>query len=1101
MLATKTIDEIRDLAIEQVIGKYVTLKKAGSSYKGLSPFTTEKTPSFYVTPSKNLFKCFSSGHGGDAIEFVMQKEGVPFYEACKIIASDNGIVVEETEGKGKTPEQISEEKLMLDWVGKAQQKYRTEFAKTPSVNHYLHNRLFTNDSLIEWQFGFVPDWQSITPDLTMASQFEIGEKCGLVKRGNGNTWDFFHHRITLPIRDGFGKQIGFGGRLVPGINENIKGGKYINPDSSPIYDKSKTLFGLDKARPHFKAFGMAALVEGYLDVVKMHQEHWPIAVASCGTALTDSQAKTIKRYTNTVLILRDGDMAGSKAVLKDIPILTANQLDVLVFCLPDGHDPDSYFNQCINERLYVGHYYTPSMVKLIDGMVDGLLFLFDSLFLEKTPTSVANSIEKVVEVLITINNQTKREQYIKAICSKHKFKASDFTKPIAQLLQRKEDERLEAEQSRNDEYEALPKWVDRKRLELDGFVQLYQDTTGFRAGIYFMASDSRTMYRVTNFTIKPLYHIFELSNNRRLIEVDNTMRNSVVEMPTQAFVNQNMFETELLNKGTFRCEASLGKKEFKRITGWLLDAMPIAYELKTLGWQPEGFFAYSNAVHYEGDLMQYDELGMIKVEDRFFMSLGNSKIHRDERQTENPYENDLFLKYVPPRESINFQKWTHLFFDSYGVNAPFGIAFVFLTMFKDLVTRVTKMPLLNPYGQKGSGKSSFAESITWVFFSGKDAEGSLIKGFNLNPGQSTPFSFFNRLERFRNCPILMNEFDENAIENWKTGAFKASYDGEGREVGDGDTGKKRKTKIQKVQGTVILVGQYLAVKDDAAVNSRCIPCAFSVERLKDITNKQREKFNLLQEEEKEGLSGMLPDLLKYRPEVAKHLRKNFSDIQNGLMDEMRTVGYRIEARLISNYSIMLAATKCITDIGIALPYTYETFYEQAKARMIRHNQTLKDSSIVNQFWKTMVVLFDKGMLTSGGQFAIKRFPNGLPIKEGSQVEDKDVRGEVLLLRFSNVYGEYAKYHRERTGQAAQSEETLLMYLKEQTYFIGLTPSETFTDKRTSAYAFNYEVMKEMDIGLEKTHLNGQTYPAPIAPPSTNAEQSNLKPSNDDDLPF
>lgn len=1070
MLSTATIDNVRELAIENIIGNYVQLKRSGpNAYKACCPLHNENTPSFVVTPSKNIFKCFGCGAGGDAIEFVMLHENLPFIEAVKKIATENGIAIEETETVAKTPEQQKDETLMLQWVQRAQTKYRHELTQRPSVVRYLYARGLTRSTIIEWQFGVVPDWKVITPDLINAGMFRIGEAAGLVKTGNGNTWDVFHHRLTIPIHNTQGELIGFGGRVVPGLEPlkgNVDGPKYMNPPENPLYEKSKLLFGLHKARKHFKAHGMAVLVEGYLDVIKMHQRGWNNTVATCGTALTPQQAKHLKRFndTDTVLILRDGDKAGLNAIKKDIPILLAEQFTVYVCELPAGEDPDTLFSKPF-ERI----------VQVLSQYSDGVDYLCAQHLADAhlSASHMAEAIQKCVEVLALITNMVRREQHIKNIIGNHKklkFKPGDFTKPIAQLLQQREDERLAAAQAQ-DEFETVPKWVDKNRLEIDGFVQLYADTTGYKAGIWFMNVKTRQLYRVTNFTLKPLYHIYDQANNRRLVEVDNTHRNAVAELPNQAFVNQGSFEVELINKGNFMCYEFMGRSEFKRIVAWLNNSMPIAYELKTLGWQPEGFFAYSNAIHHHGKLLQYDELGMVQVEDKYFMSLGNSKIHRDERTTDNPYENDLYLKYMPAPSSgiTDFQTWAQYFFNAYGAHAPFGIAFTFLTLFKDIVTRVTKMPLLYCYGQKGSGKSAMAESITWLFFSGKDAEGNLIKGFNLNPGQSTPFSFFNRVERFRNCPILMNEFDENAIEPWKTGTMKAAYDGEGREVGDGETGRKRKTKIQKVQGTIILVGQYLAMKDDAAVSSRSIPCNFSLERLKSLGADEMNAFLKLRDAEHDGLSGILIELMMHRENVQKSLRKNFTDIQSRIMTETRQQGYRIEARLISNYSIMLAATKSLTDLGIKLPYSFEDFYTQAMDRMVRHNQTLRDNSIVHQFWKGVEVLFDTGLINAGNQIALTHYPQGINIKEGSTVERKTVSGPVLLVRFSNVYSVYAKYHRERTGQPAQNEETILNYLKEQTYFIGLTPNETFNDKRTSAYAFNYTAMQEFGITLEKNH--------------------------------
>lgn len=1103
MIATTTIDQVHELPIEQVIEKYVTLKKTGASYRACCPIHNENTPSFYVTPAKNIFKCFGCGAGGDAIKFVMLLQSLSYPDAIKAIAQDHGIEIVETEGKGKTPEQLSEEALMHEWLIKAETKYRQELVTRPSVVRYLYGRGFWRSTLIAWQFGVVPDWRVIVPDMISAGKFEIGEKAGLVKKGNANQWDVMHHRITIPIHNTRGEIIGFVGRLHKELygpkDEPHDVGKYMNPPQTALYDKSKNLFGLYQAirAKAFQTHGMAVLVEGNLDVIKLHQHGWTNAVGTGGTALTTAQAKELWRFTKTVLILRDGDKAGREAIKKDIPILLAQQFTVYVVELPEGQDPDSLFTR--THHLPCDFIY--HVTRVLSNYNAGVEYMANILFGDAGTNAAerAKAIEQITELLALIGNIVVRDQYIKNICKAWKVKPVEFTKPVATIIQKRADER-EAERLAklpDDPNHGLPHWVNLKDLQREGFVQLANHTTDHTAGIYFINEKNRNLYRVTNFTIKPLYHIFEQSNNRRLIEVDNTHRSSVVEMPTQATVNQGSFEAELMNKGNFMCNEFMARSEFKRIIAWMVSTMPIAYELKTLGWQPEGFFAYSNAVYHEGNLHQYDEMGMINIEDKHYMSLGNSKIHRDERLIDNPYENDLYLKLTPPREGIDFETWANLFTGSYGSNAPFGIAFVFLTLFKDIVTRIAKMPLLYCYGQKGSGKSEFAESILHLFFSGKDGEGNLMRGFNMNPGQSTHFSFFNRVERFRNCPMVCNEFDENTNEPWKTGTLKASYDGEGREVGEGSTGKAKKTKIQKVNCTLIPVGQYLATKDDAAVSSRSIPCNFSLERLKNLTIEQTDMHTRLKDEEKTGLCFLLTDLLKHRPEVQKQLPKTFSQVQADIMDQMRKEGYRIEARLISNNSIMLAITKVIAELGIKLPYTYQQFYDQTIERMIKHNQALKDNSIVGQFWKSVEVLFDSGLLRNGEQLVVRIFPAGIDIKEGGKVSKKEVPGgEVLLIRLSNVYSVYAKYHRERTGQAAQNEETIVMYLKEQTYFIGLTPSETFSDKRTSAYAFNYTAMKDMGIVLEKFSKEEA-----VTQPNVNNFIEPIPAGGTDDMPF
>lgn len=945
-----------------------------------------------------------------------------------------------------------------------------------SALHYLLTRNFKKSTIIEWQLGLCPDWKVYTPKAIEGNHYTIAEKAGLVKQSNGNSYDVLHHRITIPIHNAQGKLVGFAGRVLPGTD----GPKYINPTNNALYNKDKILFGLHQARKGFQVHGMACLVEGYFDVIKLHQHGWTNAIASCGTALTEGQAKELYRYTQTCLILRDGDKAGRAAAEKDISILAAQQFTIYLCMLPEGEDPDTLFDNPDKARTALTNY------------VDGILWLCEKYLRDgaHNASAMAGSIEKVVKLLALITSTVKREQYIKQICALKlpdgvKLKAADISKPLDRYFKDVEAAK-KAEADSIDEADKLPAWVNKTDLFENGFAQLNEPTKLHSVGMYVLEG---RLERVTNFTIAPLYHIFEQTNNRRLVEVNNGHRNAVVEIPTNALVTQSIFETELLNKGNFMTLHNFSKKHFKRLTGWLSEKMPIAYELKTLGWQPEGFFAYSNAVLHDGQLLQYDDMGMIRIGDKYYMSLGNSKIHKDDRATDNPYENDLYLKHVPA--TIDFKTWAQLFCSTFAANAPFGIAFAFLTLFKDVATRIAKMPMLYCFGPKGSGKSAMAESITHLFFSGKNGEGDLIKGYNLNPGQGTPFSFFNRVERFRNCPILMNEFDENNIEDWKFGTFKAAYDGEGREVGDGTTGKKKQTKIQKVQGTVIIVGQYLSVKDDGSVLSRSISCQFSLERVSNLNKEQSEAYDTLKQAEQTGLSGLLADLLKLRPQVQKNLATNFTEIQTTLVNETRTEGHKVEARLISNYSLILAATKTIIQLGIELPYTFESFYSTCKAHIIAHNKMLKDNNAISAFWKVVEILFDLGVIQNGREIALATYHSQAPLrlKESSSVIEHTfaTTTEVLLVRFDNLHGAYSKYMRER-NQQAQGSETLLLYLKEQNYFIGLVPVHTFSDKRTSAWAFNYTKMQELGIVLEKNHSE----------PEKPASQ---QPATADDLPF
>jgi DNA primase len=942
-------------------------------------------------------------------------------------------------------------------------------------SYLLNTRRLTESSIIEWQLGLCPDWKVVAPEIGAAGKTKLAEACGLLRTSNDSTYDFLHHRITIPIHNVNGQLVGFGGRVLPGGD----GPKYTNPPESPIYPKSKILFGLHKARKHFKEHGGALLVEGYFDTIKLHQCEWNNTVASCGTALTDEQCKLLKRFTDTVFVMRDGDKAGRRAAEKDVVALVKHQFKVFVILLPEKEDPDSLFDKINTDYWY----------SILDSFKDGIEWLIEQDFNEALASGnaslMAEAIDSAVDLLADITNTVRREQYVKNICKQFKsVKVTDLMKPIAKELQRREDEKREAEEATTDKTNRLPGWVDKDFLQEHGFVQLKKSTTTHIAGIYF-PGDGNTLVRTTNFTIEPLYHVYEMANNRRLMEINNCTRSAVVEMPANGLTTKSIFENVVSEKGNFHCDYSFGPKQFNKLSAWLKFKMPIAYELKTLGWQGEGFFAFSNAVYtpVDGKLLEYDDMGMIKVGDQIFLSLGNSKIHRDERQDDNPYENDLYLKYVQSKQ-VTFADWAKVYHQCYTVNAPYGIAFVFLTMFKDIVVRIAKMPLFYCYGPKGSGKSAMAESTQWLFFSGKDSTGKLMSGFNLNPGQSTPFSFFNRVERFRNCPILLNEFDESVIEDWKFGALKGYYDGESREVGDGDTFKKKKTKQQKINGTVIIVGQYLSIRDDGSVLSRSIPLQFQLNRIDDLSDAQRNAFDQLQTWQHEGLSSVILELMQHRPKVQQTLKNAFTECQQTLMDGFREKGLRIEARLVSNYSLYLAAARTMEELGIQLPYTYAQFYDQAFNDVVNFNRMLKDNSAIHQFWKMVENLFDGGFLVTNTHLKVKAVAH-VRLKKGESTEVREFHSmkRLLFIRFSNVYGIYSKYSRERSGKAALPEDTLLMYMKEQPYYIGLAPNEYWTDKPTSGYVFDYDMMEQFGIVLHK-HDDGPLPPTPTTPTAT-----------------
>lgn len=355
MISNETIDKIFETArIEEVIADFVTLKKAGSSFKGLSPFVNEKTPSFIVSPAKQIYKDFSSGKGGNVVSFLMEHEHYSYPEALKWLAARYNIDVEET-GQTDAQRQKRSEKESLYLVNEFANRYfqeqlwETEKGKSIGLS-YFKERGFTDETIKEFQLGYSQEeYEALTKAAQKESYtLEYLVKTGLTKDSNGRTTDRFRGRVIFPILSHTGRVLGFGGRT---LLKDAKIAKYLNSPESEIYHKSKTLYGIFQAKNELSKQDNCLLVEGYTDVISLHQAGVKNVVASSGTSLTRDQIILIKRYTQNVTILYDGDSAGIKASLRGIDMILEEGLNVQVLLFPDGDDPDSYSRKVSSTEL------------------------------------------------------------------------------------------------------------------------------------------------------------------------------------------------------------------------------------------------------------------------------------------------------------------------------------------------------------------------------------------------------------------------------------------------------------------------------------------------------------------------------------------------------------------------------------------------------------------------------------------------------------------------------------------------------------------------------------------------------------------------------
>ena len=355
MISRSTIDHVYETArLEQVIGEYVTLMKSGATFKGLSPFTQERTPSFMLSPAKQIWKDFSSGKGGNVIAFLMEHEHFTYPEAIRYLAKKYNIEIEETE---QTPEekQIKDTKesmfLVVQYAAGFFEKnlWETEAGKSIGLT-YFKERGFKDESLKKFALGYSPDSHDALSKQAQKEGYKLDflEKTGLVIVNEDRQVDRFRARVIFPIRSMSGRVQGFGGRI---LSQNTKIAKYLNSPESEIYNKSKALYGIFESKQSIAKNDVCYLVEGYTDVIQMHQSGITNVVSSSGTALTVDQIRMINRLTSNIVVLFDGDAAGLRASLRGIDLILEQGMNVRVCTFPEGDDPDSFAQSRATEEI------------------------------------------------------------------------------------------------------------------------------------------------------------------------------------------------------------------------------------------------------------------------------------------------------------------------------------------------------------------------------------------------------------------------------------------------------------------------------------------------------------------------------------------------------------------------------------------------------------------------------------------------------------------------------------------------------------------------------------------------------------------------------
>ena len=463
MISKSTIDQVFDTArVEEVIGDFVQLKKSGSNFKGLSPFSEERTPSFMVSPVKQIWKDFSTGKGGTSVSFLMEHEHFTYPEAIKYLARKYNIEVEETVQSDSEKAAAGERESMYLVSEYARTYFQNTLLKTDAGKaiglSYFKERGFTDETIKEFQLGYsTDDWSGLTDAaLKKGYQLKYLEQTGLTIVKETKQFDRFKGRVMFPIHSMSGRVLGFGGRI---LAKNEKAAKYLNSPESSIYHKSKVLYGIYYAKQTIAKEDNCYLVEGYTDVIQFHQKGIKNVVSSSGTALTPDQIRLINRLTKNITVLFDGDPAGIRAALRGIDLILEQGMNVKICTFPEGEDPDSFAKQNTLEEL---------QAYLKENAKDFIAYKA-SLLMEEAqndPVAKANLIRDMVTSISKVTDNIQREIYVRECSRIMDISEEVLFSTLAQMSKKAQNEANKSHNQKQKAFEVVKSTSPRVKVDI-----------------------------------------------------------------------------------------------------------------------------------------------------------------------------------------------------------------------------------------------------------------------------------------------------------------------------------------------------------------------------------------------------------------------------------------------------------------------------------------------------------------------------------------------------------------------------------------------------------------------------------------------------------
>ena len=1009
MISKIDINRIAEsIDIVDLVSAEVQLKPQGKSLVGCCPFHTEKTGSFTVSQARQTYHCFGCGKHGDVFSWVMEREGCNYPEAIRRLAKRANIEINERE---KSAEEIAREtkrEAMLMITQQVNDWFVAQLEQNPQAKDYVLKRWKVKTSsqqpderqyIKEIGVGYCPNGTDfINWAKSQGISFDLLKELHIVATSkDGRDYCAFYNRVTIPIRSRVNQITGWTCRDMSGRKDV---GKYVNSADSELFHKKETLFGLDVAKPEIRATGKVYVCEGAPDVMRMQIIGVPNTVAPLGTAMGNEQFDLLqscfpKSGKRVLCILPDADVTkedgtnpGEAAAIKRGIEAVRRGYSVLIKAIPEGdtkEDPDSYFT---------------TKAKFKEVKEEDFIIWYAHILLDgaENMDAITTGIETIAAMVASTNDETVIEGYKKKLKEVYN-NPTLWNKAVTKAGKAQKQ-----------------KEVEDKAFSKGGYTKygFYEDHGGY------WSLNGQTEKRWSNFTMRPLFHIKDAINPKRLYELRNESgTKEIVELKQEDLVSLSKFRQRVEGLGNYIFEAN--EECLIKLKRYLYEQTQTAIEIKQLGWQRQGFYAFGNGGFFQGSFIKADDFGILSLPDgQNYYLPGASKIYKDDPQLLQFEKRFVHYEYT----STPLREVAEAMIKVFGDNAKVGLCFLIATLFRDIVTdRLKSFPILNLFGPKGSGKSELGHTLMSFF---------IVQNTPLNIFDSTIAGLSEAVAQCANAIVHLDEFRNNTDID-KREFMKGLWDGVGRTRMNMDRDKRREQT--RVDSGVIISGQEMATAD-IALFSRFVYLTFNKTK---FTVAESNAFAELDRLRKLGFTHLTLQILNLR----EAFKQNFASMYAATDSEVNeAIGDSTsETRIVKNWVTLAAAFRSIETL-LDLPFSYADIFKITVEGIRRQNAVTTTSNEIGMFWRQIGRTQMEGKFTINADYRIE-YRGDIKTNKGSVwfAQTKPI----LFLNPDAWYQAYT-YKAKENGIVPLPDSSIIYYLENSPEYLGKYGLMRFTNK-------------------------------------------------------